>query len=350
MRIPNVFLSYLRQVAVDGTLSSCSGVKSRKPVIAYGFDDSQDSLVDENDEKILEPFGYYRHLLKGKSARTVLMHCFNAFLGLPEDWVIGVTKAIEDLHNASLLIDDIEDESALRRGSPAAHMKYGIALTMNAGNLVYFTVLQDVYDLGMKTGGTQVANAMARIYTEEMIELHRGQGIEIWWRDQRSPPSVDQYIHMLEQKTGGLLRLGVRLLQCHPGVNNRADLSDIALRIGVYYQLRDDYINLMSTSYHDERGFAEDMTEGKYTFPMLHSLKRSPDSGLREILDLKPADIALKKKAIAIMQDTGSLVATRNLLGAVKNDLSGLVAEQRGDDYAMSAGLERFLEKLYIAE
>jgi geranylgeranyl diphosphate synthase, type III len=96
-------------------------------------------------------------------------------------------------------IDDIEDESSLRRGSPAAHIKYGIALTMNAGNLVYCTVLRDIYSLGMHLGGPELVNDMTRIYAEDTIELHRGQGIEIWWREKRACPSVEEYITMLEQ-------------------------------------------------------------------------------------------------------------------------------------------------------
>ena len=77
---------------------------------------------------------------------------------------------------------------------------------------MYFTAFQDIYELGMRFGGPQLANDMARIYTEEMIELHRGQGIEIWWREQRSCPSVDQYITMLEQSTLFFSLRGIQIL------------------------------------------------------------------------------------------------------------------------------------------
>jgi len=64
-------------------------------------------------------------------------------------------------------------------------------------------------------------------------------------------------------------------------MRTRIDLSAIALQIGIYYQLRDDYINLVSRDYHNERGFAEDISEGKYTLAMIYSLTVSPNSGLR---------------------------------------------------------------------
>jgi len=96
-------------------------------------------------------------------------------------------------------IDDVEDESSLRRGSPSAHVKFGLALTINAGNYAYFLALRDIIDLGTKAGGGSVVNEMVRIFTEGMAELHAGQGIEIWWREYRSCPKVTDYLHMLEQ-------------------------------------------------------------------------------------------------------------------------------------------------------
>jgi len=55
-------------------------------------------------------------------------------------------------------IDDVEDESSLRRGSPSAHVKFGLALTHHAGNYAYFLALRDIIDLGTKAGGGSVVN------------------------------------------------------------------------------------------------------------------------------------------------------------------------------------------------
>ena len=79
------------------------------------------------------------------------------------------------LHNASLLLDDIEDRSILRRGIPVAHKIYGEASTINSANYVMFIALERVIALGHP--------AAVGVYTEQMLELHRGQGMEIYWRD-----------------------------------------------------------------------------------------------------------------------------------------------------------------------
>jgi geranylgeranyl diphosphate synthase type 3 len=94
-------------------------------------------------------------------------------------------------------IDDIEDESTLRRGQLAAHLKHGLAPALNSGNYMYFAVNQRVLELTLAHGG-DVAKA-GMIYLEEMIQLHQGQGIEIYWRTKRLKPSLKEYLKMVEQ-------------------------------------------------------------------------------------------------------------------------------------------------------
>jgi geranylgeranyl diphosphate synthase type 3 len=72
---------------------------------------------------------------------------FNLWLHIPEDKLIVIGDLIEMLHNASLLIDDIQDNSKLRRGSPVAHNIYGVPLTINAANYVYFLAMQKALTL-----------------------------------------------------------------------------------------------------------------------------------------------------------------------------------------------------------
>ncbi len=73
------------------------------------------------------------------------------------------------------LVDDIEDNSKLRRGVPVAHSIYGIASTINTANYVYFMALERCQALGSR-------EAMD-IFIREMLNLHRGQGQDILWRD-----------------------------------------------------------------------------------------------------------------------------------------------------------------------
>lgn len=69
-------------------------------------------------------------------------------MNIPVDKLTIICEMIELLHNSSLLIDDIEDHSELRRGLPAAHTVYGIPLTINCANLAYFLALRKCIELG----------------------------------------------------------------------------------------------------------------------------------------------------------------------------------------------------------
>jgi geranylgeranyl diphosphate synthase, type III len=156
-------------------------------------------------EKIL--FGPYDYLFAhpGKDIRAQLIAAFNEWLEVPPASLEIITKVVGMLHTASLLVDDVEDSSFLRRGLPVAHSIFGTAQTINSANYVYFCALQEL----MKLGNPKTIE----IYTEELLNLHRGQGMDLFWRDTLTCPSEDDYLEMVGNKTGGLFRLAVKLMQ-----------------------------------------------------------------------------------------------------------------------------------------
>lgn len=136
------------------------------------------------------------------------------------------------LHTASLLVDDVEDSSLLRRGLPVAHSIFGTAQTINSANYVYFVALQELLKLDQledsRAGSPEAPEVefvgegkrkrrqrgeAVRIYTEELVNLHRGQGMDLFWRDTLTVPTEEEYLEMVGNKTGGLFRLAIRLMQ-----------------------------------------------------------------------------------------------------------------------------------------
>ena len=100
---------------------------------------------------------------------------------------------------------------------PVAHSIFGIAQTINSGNYVYFEALQLLVKLG--------SPKLIEIYTEELCNLHRGQGMDLFWRDTLTCPSEDDYLEMVGNKTGGLFRLAVKLMQAESSDDKYAWLS-----------------------------------------------------------------------------------------------------------------------------
>jgi len=300
--------------------------------------DKDATWKDEDVEQILtEPYTYVTSN-PGKEIRTLLINAFNIWLQIPDDKLELVKETTKMLHNASLLIDDIQDNSKLRRGQPVAHAVYGVATTINTANYMYFQCMAKVFALGQ--------DAAAQAFTEQLLELHRGQGMDIYWRDAGICPSEEQYREMVKRKTGGLFGLAVRLMQ----LNSQCDSSfDRLLELlGLHFQIRDDYANLKSVEYALNKSFAEDLTEGKFSFPIIHSiLSDTKNRQLINVLRQRTEDIDIKKFAISCVEKSGSFEYTREVLLGLERDVLQEIANRGGNEMLVKVVMK--LSELYKA-
>jgi len=255
--------------------------------------------------------------LPGKHIRTKLIEAFNIWLNVPKDKLEVISKVVEMLHTASLLMDDVEDDSQLRRGIPVAHKIYGTPQTINSANYVYFLAYQELFKLRDSEHSNSESpknQELDRIVTEELLNLHRGQGLDLFWRDTLTCPTEEEYVKMVNNKTGGLFRLAIKLMTAKS--DSKQDFVPFVNLIGVYFQIRDDYMNLQSSEYTDNKGFCEDLTEGKFSFPIVHSVRA--DTSNRQMLNVlskRPGTPTMKKYAVRYMQDhTESFKYTRSVM------------------------------------
>lgn len=281
----------------------------------------------------LQPWTYLLEI-PGKNVRDVLIDSFNKWLEVPSEQLNTIKQVVGYLHSSSLIIDDIEDDSLTRRGQPASHVVFGIPRALNAGNYVYFLALEKLLTLQ--------STSCVEIYTSELLNLHRGQGRDIYWRSVSYVASEEEYVAMVVDKTGGLFRLAIRIMQAMSPHFNKITPSPIraltrtssALQLTMasefavlsddlacYFQVRDDLINLASPLFHQKKGFCEDITEGKLSFVALHSLRtyqsRSQPAKAQELLSIlksgttDPLEI---RKALSLMDDTDSFAYTLQYL------------------------------------
>ncbi|KAJ3890254.1 isoprenoid synthase domain-containing protein [Lentinula edodes] len=257
--------------------------------------------TQQNEAAVLEPFTFVTSN-PGKDMRGRLIEAFNLWLNVPLDKIATIAKIVNMLHAASLMVDDIEDDSQLRRGRPVAHKVYGIPQTINTANYVYFLAFQELFTLNNSLIRSEEHDLHAIVNTE-LLSLHRGQGLEILWRDSLSCPSEEEYIDMVNNKTGGLLRIGIKLMMACSTTTSHVDYVPLVNLIGVYFQIRDDLMNLQSPEYATNKGFAEDLTEGKFSFPVVHSIHA--DTSNRQILNVlqkRPTTPTLKTYAISYLK------------------------------------------------
>ena len=161
--------------------------------------------------------------------------------------------------------------------------------------------------------------------------LHRGQGMDLFWRDTLSCPSEDDYLEMVSNKTGGLFRLAIKLMQAESPVQDRINCVPLVTTIGLLFQILDDLLNLSSPTYTQRKGLCEDLTEGKFSFPVIHAIRADPKNRvLINILKQKTDDAEVKRYAVSYMERMGSFVYTRKVLGVLEQKALSLVREGEG--------------------
>eukprot|EP01087_Luapelamoeba_hula_P012747 TRINITY_DN358_c0_g2_i1.p1 TRINITY_DN358_c0_g2~~TRINITY_DN358_c0_g2_i1.p1 ORF type:complete len:360 (+),score=70.05 TRINITY_DN358_c0_g2_i1:121-1200(+) len=250
----------------------------------------------------------------GKRWRPVLLFLIAEALGGAEavQRVRDLVVICEVVHNGTLVVDDIEDDSKVRRGKECVHLLYGVDIAVNAGNAMYYLPTTVFKELRGKVEDGKLLQAY-ELYCQEMSNLHIGQGLDIWWHRGGGTPTGDQYLQMCAYKTGTLARLSAKLSALFSGGSQQQieAVGHFAEAVGVAFQVQDDILNLVGeTLAATKGGYGEDIHEGKRTLMVLHCLEvaPAPDAArLKAILAEHPTDQAVIDEAIAIIKRSNSI-------------------------------------------
>jgi octaprenyl-diphosphate synthase len=208
----------------------------------------------------------------GKRWRPLLMTLVCETLG-GGDSAIPLSPLLEFCHNASLIHDDIEDESDERRGKPSIHKIFGIDTAVNSGSFFYFlsSCCIDSCDLKNK-------ELFYRLWTNCIRKLHLGQAMDInWHRNISTVPNIDEYYTMCRMKTGSLSHFAAELGAYAAGAPQETAriFGEAAETMGVGFQILDDVKNLTTGIPGKIRG--DDVVEGKKSLPILLFLHKYPE-------------------------------------------------------------------------
>jgi geranylgeranyl pyrophosphate synthase len=250
----------------------------------------------------------------GKRWRPGLFLLICEALGKEADYCLDFSIIPEVIHNGTLVIDDIEDSSELRRGKPCTYKLFQTDIAVNAGNAMYFLPL-----LPLMTQRAKLAPEMERdiyeVYVQEMINLSMGQAMDIaWHRGIANADDLEEsdYLQMCAYKTGTLARMAAKMAAVLSGADKHLveKLGRFAESIGVAFQMQDDILDLTGVEFAKKKGgVGQDITEGKRTLIVIYTLKKANTNEkkrLIEILNMHTSDQALRDEAIALMQKYGA--------------------------------------------
>jgi len=255
----------------------------------------------------------------GKRWRPALFLLVCEALGKnPEDF-LDFALIPEVIHNGTLMIDDIEDSSELRRGRPCTYRIFGTDIAINAGNAMYFLPLLSLINKGNELTQSQT-NSLYKIFIQEMISLSLGQAMDIaWHRGIADADGVteESYLQMCAYKTGTLARMAARMAAVVAGASTDLieKLGRFAEAIGIAFQMQDDILDLSGGEFAGKKGArGMDVTEGKRSLIVIHALENSKPKErkrLIEILNSHTSDQKLRDEAIAIMNNCDSIAYTK---------------------------------------
>ena len=246
----------------------------------------------------------------GKRLRPMLLLLAARALGKHADQGAGpdahqLAAVVEFIHTATLLHDDVVDESDLRRGRRTANAVFGNAASVLVGDFLYSRSFQLMVELER----TQVM----RILADTTNQIAEGEVLQLL--HVRNPDTDEAaYLRVIERKTAVLFAAATRLgaLLANAGEAEQARLYSYGLNLGYAFQIADDVLDYAADADTLGKNLGDDLAEGKATLPLIHAIKHSDDAtraALRTAVE--HGDVAAMPQVVAAIHATGGLDYSR---------------------------------------
>lgn len=288
----------------------------------------------------------------GKRWRPILFLTVVELLNKTPNDFLELAVVFELIHNATLIHDDIEDDSDTRRGKATLHKIYGVDIAVNVGDALYFLPLKILDKYSDKLSKEQISQ-IQKTYIDEMVKLSIGQATDIAWHKglvDGFSITEEEYLQMCAFKTGGLARMTCVVAAIVGGADERLihSLGELGERLGVIFQIKDDILNITKNKLSEGKGLGEDITEGKISLPVIyarHNLLENKSKRLGEILLMHTKDKQLILEAISLIEEGEGIekaeVAMEKLFKATWERLDPLLTD--GENKAKLFELAHFL-------
>ncbi len=254
---------------------------------------------------LINQIGRYIIDAGGKRIRPRLVLLFSTALGFngPERHELAAT--VEFIHTATLLHDDVVDESALRRGRKTANAMFGNAASVLVGDFVYSRAFQMMVSLNRMRVLDVLADATNVIAEGEVLQLMNMHDPDL---------AVEDYLRVIRFKTAKLFeasaRLGAILAEASPEIEEAC--ASYGRSLGTAFQLIDDVLDYEGATTELGKNVGDDLREGKTTLPLLLAMSRGTTAE-RELIRraIEDGEVARLDEIVAIVKRTGAIEATR---------------------------------------
>ncbi len=259
-----------------------------------------------SDVALINQIAHYIISAGGKRIRPMLVLLFSKALGFsgPERFELAAT--VEFIHTATLLHDDVVDESALRRGRETANALFGNAASVLVGDFVYSRAFQMMVSVNRMRVLEVLADATNVIAEGEVLQLMNMHDPDI---------AVEDYLRVIRFKTAKLFEASARLGAVLADVPRDVEeaCADYGRSLGTAFQLVDDLLDYEGSTPQLGKNVGDDLREGKPTLPLLVAMERGTAQE-RDLIRhaIEEGEVARLAQIVEIVRRTGAIGATRD--------------------------------------
>jgi octaprenyl-diphosphate synthase len=221
----------------------------------------------------------------------------------------AMAVVIELIHTATLLHDDVVDESTTRRNQDTANELWGNAASVLVGDFLYSRAFEILVEPNSMSIMRILSKATNQIAEGEVLQLLNIRNANV---------SQTKYFNVIEQKTARLFEAACKIgaLLSDSSEKTINSLGDFGLHLGIAFQIIDDALDYESNSTTMGKEVGDDLSEGKITLPMIYALEKTSGSENKILRDaIKTADASNIDKIINILCSVNAFEFTRKIAG-----------------------------------
>lgn len=260
-----------------------------------------------SDVALINQIGQYIVSAGGKRIRPRLVLLFANALGYQGKDQFTLAATVEFIHTATLLHDDVVDESSLRRGRQTANAVFGNAASVLVGDFLYSRAFQ----MMVSTGDIRVLHVLA----EATNVIAEGEVLQLM--NMHDPDlAVEEYLRVIRSKTAKLFEASSRLgaMLAHADRATEAASASYGRSLGTAFQLVDDLLDYDGETHELGKNVGDDLREGKPTLPLLVAMARGNDAERALIRHaIEHGEVTQLQAVVAAVRRTGALDAAREV-------------------------------------
>ncbi|MDI1275227.1 polyprenyl synthetase family protein [Polaromonas sp.] len=246
----------------------------------------------------------------GKRLRPALLLLMCGALGYQGEQRFNLAAVVEFIHTATLLHDDVVDDSALRRGRATANAAFGNPASVLVGDFLYSRAFQMMVDAGDMRIMQTLAEATNIIAEGEVLQLMNMHDAGL---------SEEDYLRVIRSKTAKLFeasaRLAALLAQVPPDMERAC--ADYGQALGTAFQVIDDVLDYDGDAEEMGKNLGDDLREGKATLPLIIAMQRGTAEEQTTIRQaIETGGTGQLAEIVVIVRKTGALQATRDAAAA----------------------------------